>query len=242
MREFLRNGCRLAALVVFLIGAPAVRAEVITPNSISSPPPLSPAIDGQAVAPGGWVTNQYASQGLNFPYRMTGVDTGLSTALVRVNGVKVWTGANSVDGGFLGAVSFASGVKAELVVPGTQTQATTDSLRLHLVASGGMGLASALIQAYDGHGNPLLVQRTSITEGPAGTWITLSGPGIQSFQVMAFPGLIPADGPANLPFIWGVAGIDFHPAPEPTSLALAGLGLAGLVGQAWRRRRGPASR
>jgi hypothetical protein len=82
----------------------------------------------------------------------------------------------------------------------------------------------------------LRVQRTSLTEGFAGTWVTVSGPGIHSFQVTAFPGLIPANSPGTTPFIWGVAAVDFQEAPEPTSLALASLGLVGLVGYAWRRR------
>jgi hypothetical protein len=135
MPRFLRDCCKLAALIVLLARTP-LRADPITPNSIPSPPPVSPAIDGQ-LAPGGWVTSQYVSTGLNFPFRMTGVDTGLSTALVQVNGVTVWTGANSVDGGVLGGVSFSAGVRAELVVPNTQAPATTDSLRLKLVAAGG---------------------------------------------------------------------------------------------------------
>jgi hypothetical protein len=231
----MRNYCTLAALIASLAGAPALRAEHITPDSIPSPPPISPAIDGQ-LAPGGWVSSQYASLGLNFPFRMTGVDTGLGTALVRVNGVTAWTGGNLVDGGILGGVSFSAGVKAELVVPNTQTPTTADSLRLHLVAAGGTGVASALVDAFDAKGNVVLEKRTSITEDAAGTWVDLSAPGIHSFEVTASPDVIPGNFPLETPFSWGVAAIDFQAAPEPTSLALAGFGLAGLAGWAWRRR------
>jgi MYXO-CTERM domain-containing protein len=240
MSRFLRDWCKLGALVLCLAWTSPLRADLITPDSIPSPPPVSPASDGK-LAPGGWVTDQYVGVGLNFPYRMTGVDTGLSTALVQVDGVKVWTGASAVDAGILGGVSFSAGVRAELVVPGTQTPATADSLRLEVVASGGAGLASAVVQGYDARGDLLLSQRTSISEGPGGTWVTLSAPGLHSFQVTAFPGLVPASASGNTPFTWGVAAVDVQTAPEPASLAHASLALLGLAGWAWRRRRFPSA-
>ena len=122
--------CGLAVVAVFLAAAPA-RAGLVTPDSIPAPPPLSQAVDGAPVPPGGFVTDQYAGRGLTFPYRMTGVDTGLATALVRVNGVKVWAGATAIDGGLLGGVSFGTAVRADLAVP------AAGSLRLRLEASGG---------------------------------------------------------------------------------------------------------
>jgi MYXO-CTERM domain-containing protein len=244
MSELLRSG-KLGALVLFLAAAPGVRADLITPDSIPSPPPVSLATNGGRIPQGGWVTDQYVGKGLSFPFRMTGVDTGLSTAIVQVAGVKVWTGANAVDGGLLGGVSFSAGVRADLVVPGTQQPARTDSLRVHLLASGGSGMASALIEGLDANGKDVSVQRSSITEDGAGTWVTLSGPGLHSFEVTAYPGLVPMCSNAA-PFIWGVAGVEVQgsvqPAsadPEPRTLTLAGMGLLGLAGYAWKRRRRP---
>jgi hypothetical protein len=140
-----------------------------------------------------------------------------------------------VDAGFLGGVSFNTGVNGQIVVPGTRTPATTDSLSLKMIASGSAGAASSLLQTFDAQGDLLSVQRTSIIEGTDGNWITLSGPGISSFEVSADPGLLPA-GIDNAPFVWGVAAVDFIAAPAPTSLTLAGFGLLGLAGWCGRRR------
>jgi hypothetical protein len=98
-------------------------------------------------------------------------------------------------------------------------------------------MASSLLDAFDAKGNLLMEQMTSITEGAAGTWVDLSAPGIPSFEVAAFPVLIPGDFHLVTPFSWGVAAIDFQAAPEPSSLALAAFGLIGLAG--CTRRRGP---
>src|SRR5205823_1306845 len=109
------------ALAFAALAAPAARADLITPDSVPSPPALSPAAQGAAVAPGAVVTDQYQGAGVVFPIRQVSAGFGYATALAPVNGVVSWTGAYQLrDGGAASTfVSFdaLSGVAGNLTAP-----------------------------------------------------------------------------------------------------------------------------
>jgi hypothetical protein len=234
--------------LVVAAAAPGARADLITPDSVASPIPLSPAFQGANVPVDGQVWSQYQGRGVLFstaPWVPPTIDAGHTTAVAVVNGVKVWVGASSVAPR-PATVDFSAGVTAQLVAPGTTTPALTDSLRVKVVSAGGTGFAAYQLSGYDAHGHLLLSQTSNFRARGSGDWLTLSAKGIQSIHVTAVPLLFPLDpvpgfvGPPERPFAWGVAAIDVAGAPEPTGLALAGLGLAGWIGYAWRRRRAAA--
>ena len=230
--------CLTAAFIV-LAGWASARADQITPDSIASPPAVSLAIQGSSVVAGGWATDQYQGLGVVFPGKMTGVDTGLGTAVVMVNGAKVWTGASYADGGILSYIGFNGevGVSADLVTPGSTTPAVMDHLR---VGYRSLGQGIAYLAAYDLQGH--LIQATSapITGGVDAT-LSLNVAGIHSLYATVFQAVV--DPPAGAdafaagqPDAWGVRSIEFREAPEPAGLALGGLGLCGWIAFAWRRR------
>jgi PEP-CTERM motif len=231
--------CLTAALVV-LAGWSSAKAGIITPDSIGSPPAVSPAIQGSSVATNGWATNQYQGLGVVFPGRMTGVDTGMGTAVVVVNGARVWTGATSLDGPVISHVAFDGdiGVSADLVAPANATPVAVDHLRVDF-SSTGPGLA--YLAAYDLHGN--LIQSTSSPIAGGGeTALSLNVAGIHSLYATVYQAVIDPPVGANpgfgngWPAAWGVRAIEWREAPEPAGLMLGGLGTMVLIAYAWRRR------
>ena len=232
--------CLTAALVA-LAGWSSARAEIITPDSIASPPAVSPAVEGGPVAAGGWATNQYERLGVVFPGKRTGVDTGLGTAVVLVNGVKVWTGASYADGGIISNIGFNGevGVSADLVAPGTTPPAVMDHLR---VGYRSVGQGIAYLAAFDLHGHLIQAISSPIQGGVDGT-LSLDVAGIYSLRATVYQAVVDppvGDGPNGFgqPAAWGVRSIDFREAPEPAGLALGGMGMCSLMAYAWRRRSG----
>lgn len=230
----------LALAAVVCGGWASARADLITPDSIASPPAVSPTVQGGAVAAGGWVTNQYQGVGLIFPSQMTGVDTANGTALVRVNGSTVWTTGTHVDGPVISNVWFnsASAVTADLVAPGTTTPAVADSVRVDFLSAGPLAVS---LGAYDKNGHQVAFTTALIAAG-VDTPISLGGDGITSIQATAYqpiidpPGGVDPSPGAQPPFAWGVSGIAWANAPEPGGLVLGGLGVFGLLAYAWKRR------
>ena len=229
------------AVVVFAVGAcSSARADPITPDSIASPPAVSPTIQGGSVAPGGWVADQYQGAGVVFPGQMTGVDTGFGTAVIRVNGASVWTPAAYSDGLILSALAFNSpaGVAADLVLPGTSTPAVADSVRVDFLSAGNLIVT---LGAYDKNGVQV-ASTTALIAAGVETPLSLGGAGIESIRATAYQPVIdpltcvsPDSTPA-IPVAWGVRSIEWANAPEPGGLVLAGLGMCGLIGYARRRR------
>lgn len=229
------------AVVVFTVGAASsARADPITPDSIASPPAVSPAVQGGSVVAGGWVSGQYQGAGVVFPGQMTGVDSGFGTALVRVNGASVWAPAAYSDGLVLRTLSFDSpaGVAADLVLPGTLTPAVADSVRADLLSAGNLIVT---LGAYDKNGVEV-GSTTALIAAGVETPLSLGGAGIESIRATAYqPVIDPLDGshacPASaVPVAWGVRSIAWANAPEPGGLALAALGVLGWMGYARRRR------
>ena len=229
----------VAILAAAAFSSSAARADLITPDSIASPPAVSPAAQGAAIVPGGWVTNQYQGVGLIFTSQMTGVDSGYGTALVRVNGSTVWTTAGYSDAGLLGGVDFnaPSAVAADLVAPGTTTPAVSDSVRVDFLSAGPLAVS---LGAYDKNGNQVAFTTALIAAG--NTPISLGGAGITSIRATAYqpvidpPGGVDPSPGAQPPFAWGVRSVAWANAPEPGGLVLAGLGIVGLIAYAWKRR------
>jgi hypothetical protein len=185
------------------------------------------------------VINQYRGFGLAFRYSSWGGDTTNgdfgSTIIENWGGVHGWIGAHVIfresqpvqiyDGFHLDPVV------ADLVVPGTQTPATTDLLRVKF--SLGPWPALGYVNAYDQDGNLLLSLSRPFGSG-LDPWFTLHAPGIHSFSAGAY--WLPAPSPQMNAPPWGVAAVSFDQAPEPTGVALCALGVLGLAGIAPKRR------
>lgn len=236
-----RHSWNWLAVVVAVIGAPAARAGLVTPDSIGSPV-LSSAIEGSPVAAGGLVANQYQSLGLLFPTHSLGDPaSSYSTAVIGLNNRDVFiTAAQWGTPDF--RVSDAShyspgGVTAAFVLPGTTTPDVADSVTLSLYSSGPI---FAQLQAFDKNGR-LVKTIDAQVAGETNTPIVFDVADIQSvnaqvFQPIIGPPIPGFQGPTGYPFAWGVSSIEWHEAPEPAGLVLGGLGMCALLGYALRRR------
>jgi hypothetical protein len=219
--------------------APVARAGLVTPDSIGSPV-VSTASAGTPVAPGGLVTNQYQNLGLLFPFHGPDAAGGYySAAVVRLNNQDIFTGAYQgiTANGLVRLVSQDSAVVAALVLPGTTTPDTADSVTVTF-ASAGPGLAQ--LEAFDKNGR-LVKTVTAQVGGILDTPVELDVEGIQSVNALVYePVIDPPPGVVSVAgyrvYAWGVSSIEWHEAPEPAGFVLGGLGMLALLAYALRRR------
>ena len=229
----------LAALAAGLLSG-AARADLITPDSIPQPPPLVGSAEGTPIySAADLVTNQYVGRGLLFPTVQIGPGQyGGAAALTKLGGVAAWAPARPQQGEPWAAEIDYFQLTIQPVKPGTTTPTTVRSVTVELVGTdyhvGLFGL--------DANGGGLGGTTTPVGTGPhGGELLHFSGEGISSFEVTGVfdppAGRAGADTPA-IAFGWGVAGVEFTPAtaPEPGTLALAGVGALALAGWTWRRR------
>ena len=164
----------------------------------------------------------------------------LLPVVTKLGGVEVWGPA--LESGRVplhSQLSYGGSLAAQMVKPGGETPATAGSVTVEVIEQS----ASLLVlDAYDER--TILVGQTvaPIGTGPhGGELLTVTAPDISWF-VIESP-YIGTDSPPPDP--WGIAGIEFTPtaasAPEPCSLALAGVGMAIVAGWGLRRRRAPAA-
>jgi hypothetical protein len=243
-----------AAVAAGLLALPATaRADLVTvtPDSISHPP----RADAGSFGLNDLVIDQYRGVGLAFRFEFEkSPDSryldGVSTVIETRGDAHAWVGANVHVRDF--QASIWSGnldpVTADLVVPGTQTPATTDTLRLKFSPPRPEvhgGAYNAWVDAYDKAGKLLLSASRDIGSG-VDPWLALDAPGIHSFSARASD---TADweahnfGPLQNGPPWGIAAVAFDQAPqgapEPSGLVLGGLGVLGLAG--FLRKRWPAA-
>jgi hypothetical protein len=208
------------AVFAIVFGVSHVRADLITPGSISPTPPVTPAVQGTLVVSGGMAADQYAGLGVVFQ----------NTALSQIGSALTWV---PVDAPFPWVshshqLNFASGysgvVQGHFVLPGTTIPAVTTSLR---IAFQGIAGSRAALVAYDQNGT-MLGNPTGGTLAPDGSVVlTFNAPNIASFDLYK---LLPYEQSA-----WGVKQIEFGPlispvqAPEPTAMVLVALGGLGLL-------------
>lgn len=219
-----------ALALLFGFSAPTARAELITPDSIPNPPSAVASAQGTPVSPSNLVNLQYKGVGLVFPG---------GSAITQLNGVSVWAPVSpptEISGQSSGRpIDYAWNIAGRLVSPGSLNPTTVSSLAVEIVGNGTFPLPFLSMHVYGSNGQILPI--TPLIGNIANTqdW-TFTGPGIRSFSVSAVP---PSPSGAQANSSWGIAGISFTPAastPEPTSLALAGLGAFGLAARLIRRR------
>jgi MYXO-CTERM domain-containing protein len=203
---------RWSALTIALgLFGSMAHAEMITPDSIANPP--------SAVTPTGLlsanniINNQYDGLGLRF----------FHAAITQLNNIPVWQGT---DFPYQQTINY-QGLGFTFVRPGSLVPATVSTFTLDLI--GVTGTPNVVINSLYGR-QLFYVPVLQSTPGPDGGQLwTVTGPGIYTFGVGA-------SGAQGGP--WGVSGISFTPtpAPEPSSLVLAGLGALGFVALLGRRR------
>jgi PEP-CTERM motif len=235
-RSHLLPACKLFLLPLFaLVGVTSLSqgGPIVTPDSILVPPASTlPAVHGTLVAPGGFVDDQYGGLGLAFVH----------SAITEINGVKVWTPTG--DSSTINGSSLYYGANATIVggfvVPGDpDTPRSVGSVKIELI---GVPVGEALVGGYDrffklkvltGNNNENLL-------GPNGGILALlEGDNLAAFAV-TYPYLKDPDHPTAP---WGIASVEVgevapvSETPEPGTLLLAGMGLAGFLGYRWRRQR-----
>lgn len=232
-------GFALAAALGFAVSA--LRAEMITPDSIPNPPGAVGSANNTPVYAGNLVTTQYKGLGLNFTS---------GAAITNLNGVAVWAPTSSpialysrisgssapiFPGNRISYYGVWSG--AHFVEPGSLKVAVATSLSLDIIGRQNIGIWVTYAHTSTPVAIPASIAVASAPNG--GTVYTLpAGPGITSFSIFA---PIPVDPPMSGNPEWGVAGVSFAlaSAPEPSSLVLAGLGVLGMAARfGWRRTRG----
>jgi hypothetical protein len=208
------------AVVAILFGASPVGADFLVPGSISPTPPVTPAVQGASVVPGGMVTDQYASLGVVFQ----------NTAISQIGSTLAWVPVDSPNPGPPPPhqLNFASGgwgvVQGSFVMPGTSIPAVATSLRITFV---GIEAEQAALVAYDPNGNMLGNPWPGTLAADGSVVLSFNAPNIAAFDIYK---LLPYEQTA-----WGVAQIDHGPltspvlAPEPAAVVLAVLGGLGLL-------------
>jgi hypothetical protein len=239
-----KGRCWFSLATVFGFAASTAQAEWITPNSIPNPPAAVASANGTAVYPDNLVTTQYKALGLNF--------SG-GAAITTLNGVSVWAptemlaqplsrlmGGPPVNYPAAQLSYYGRWSGASFVLPGTLKPTTATSVSIEII-----GWPVSMWVKY-ANGSVVMPAYTVIASGPDRSQLTETtfpiGPGIASFFVFA-PVIDPPPraGTANMEInpAWGVAGVSFSTASEPSSLVLAGLGALGLTARfGWRRTRG----
>lgn len=206
---------------------PAAQADMITPNSIPSPPIFVSSANGTPLYGGNYVTTQYSGLGLNYPWQ---------SAITRLDGISVWAPVSPPSDlpgqSSRGTIDYSHGsVFGTIVSPISLNPTTVSSLTVGI-----LGSPSASVSVYGYGPNGRLLYLTPHIQSIAGVqdW-TFTGPGIGSFF---------AAQSATNSQPWGVAEVSLtpaptpEPAPEPTGLILAGLGALGMVTRlGWRRVR-----
>jgi MYXO-CTERM domain-containing protein len=218
-----RNRRWSALVVVFSLAAPSARAGMITPDSIPNPP--SPVGSNRLVNANNIVGSQYISQGLNI---------FAGAAITNINNVAVWVPADTTGAilphGPLGVINYGYGLYGSFVSPGTINSTTVSSFSLTMLGSQPFG-----VRVYGDRFGQLLNIAPLVRQTSGGQTWSFTGADITSFS--AFHN---NNNSQSMP--WGVASVSFTPTtsstPEPSTLALAGLGLLGLATRfGWRRRR-----
>lgn len=234
------KGLRLLALTAVGFAVSTARADMITPDSIPNPPPAVASANGTAVYANNLVSNQYGRLGLGFGNSLT--------AITRLNGIPVWAPVEGVAIPAVGVIGhpipnypvgmvnyFSPWSGASLNSLGTQQPLTASRLTVETVSHPGF----LWLRVYGHNGQVLNITPMIRSMGNTQIW-TFTGAGISSFGVNPPVDFEGAGLVSNSP--WGVAAVSFAPAegqtPEPSSLALAGLGVLGLaVSFGWRRKR-----
>lgn len=208
-----------ALLVAFGLAVSSARAGMITPNSIPNPP--TPVGSNGFVNANNIVGSQYTSQGLNI---LGGA------AITNINNVAVWSPADTtVAAPPLGIINYGSVLYGSFVSSGTINPTMVSSFSLTMLGSQPFG-----VRVYGDNGQLLNIAPIVQQISGGQTW-SFTSADITSFSAFQNNGNIPSTP-------WGVASVSFTPtaasAPEPSTLALAGLGLLGLATRfSWRRRR-----
>lgn len=193
---------------------------MITPDSIPNPP--APAGANGSININNDINAQYNSRGF--------IIGGMGAAITSIKNVAVWapTETNFVGPTF-GYINYGYPLLGAFVSPGTMNFTSVSSLSVAMVGSQPFG-----VNVYGNNGQLLniapIVQQTSSGQ----TW-TFTGADITSFSAFQNNNNTPSTP-------WGVASVSFTPAtasaPEPSTLALAGIGLLGLATRfGWRHRR-----
>jgi hypothetical protein len=214
--------------------ANSVMAGPIPAGSVTGGPPVLPSpAPGQVVEPSNLITNQYRSAGLDGSYFLN-----LSgTTLANLGTTTAYVPTVNTSGGY--TLDYNGFVGFQVVNPTTGAGTTTGHVSVEFL--GAMGV-DGLLYAMTAEGGIIGTAMTGDTIGPnGGRMITLDMAGVALFAVWAvFEQSVPE---GNRPF-WGLASIDINPdpggvseTPEPTSLAIAGIGIISVAGAAWRRRR-----
>ena len=217
---------RTLLIVAAVWSGGTVRADLITPDSISP-------------VPTGWVSNEYKGLGLVFapPDLVSGTYFSPSDGYGR-GWESFLTSWNTGPDGALGPPApamWAGFQSASFVMPGTGAPATTNSLRV-LVRTSWTDTVFTL-QGYDLAGRPV-ASRDVLVSAYTDGWLTLRTSGMHSFEISSmWAPSVP--GPwYNLP-IFTTEAIEFYPVsavPEPGGWVLSGLGI--LILTLARLRRG----
>lgn len=213
---------RTLLIVGVVLSGGAVRADLITPDSIS---PM----------PTGWVTDQYKGLGLVFP------TPSVSWSIGTYYGYGGWQFSftdwnRGPDGAPIGPPiqDIQSGYQsASFVMPGTGAPATTDSIRVKVNSPADTVFT---LTGYDLTGRSI-ASRDMLVDAYTDRWLTLRAAGMHSFEISSmWAPSVP--GPwLNLPnFV--MEAVEFQPVaaiPEPGSLTLFALGILVLAIRPWAR-------
>lgn len=215
-----------ALAAAFVLTASAARAEMITPDSISSPPGAVSSAYSTPVPAANLVTTQYTGLGLNFSF----------AAITHLDGATVWAPAQPqaipAHGISTGPppppqIGYESWMGGNFVVPGTVKATSVYSTMLEIVG------APVTVNAFNSHWKELGSVGPDGIGPHGGNLYAFSGGNISAFSV-SVPVEAPSD--ANYPQ-WGIAAVSFMNNPEPSGLVLAGLGALGFAARfGWRRR------